>query len=320
MAIKRKIRLGVIMDPLSIILKEHDTTLAILEEAEKRQWEIYYMEQKDLFFKEGKTFGVMQQLKLSLNKNPWYKIQKQIIKPLNFCDAILMRKDPPFNMEYIYTTYLLELAEKESVLVVNNPQSLRDANEKMFSSWFPDICPPTLITRNISQHLEFLNAHHDIVVKPLDLMGGKSIFRLRTNDDNANVILETLTQKNTKTIMSQKFIPENKKGDKRVILIDGKPIPFGLVRIPAPGDFRGNLSSGASSKIQKLTKHDYGICEQVGPILKKKGLSFVGIDIIGNYLTEINVTSPTGIREIEAGCDINISGLLLEFIERTLSS
>jgi glutathione synthase len=232
--------------------------------------------------------------------------------------VILMRKDPPFDREYIYTTYVLEQAEYAGALVVNKPQSLRDANEKLFTAWFPNCCPPTLATRSMARLHEFYQEHHDIICKPLDAMGGSSIFHLGPNDPNASVVFETLTQRETQMMMAQRFIPEITHGDKRILMIDGEPIPFALARIPNAGDWRGNLAAGAKGVAQPLTERDRWICQQVGPVLRAKGLYFVGLDVIGDFLTEINVTSPTCIRELDEQCNLNISAVLFDCLEKYL--
>lgn len=313
------IKLGVVMDPIASIHYKKDSTLAMLWEAKKRGWEIFYMEQQDLFFRDSDVFANAQQLQVFQDPQRWYEFTEQRCLALSELDVILMRKDPPFNLEYIYTTYLLEHAEQKGVLVLNKPQSLRDANEKLFTSWFPECCPRTLVTRDMKMLKEFFHEEQDIVCKPLDAMGGSEIFRLRFPDENASVIFETLTHQGKRTAMAQRYIPEIKKGDKRILMIDGEPVPHALARIPADGELRGNLAAGGHGVAQPLTERDRWICQQVGPTLRAKGLIFVGIDVIGDYLTEINVTSPTCIREIDEQTGSTICVQLFDSIQQNLS-
>lgn len=316
---RRTINLGVVMDPIASINPKKDSTLAMLLEAQSRDWTLYYMEQGDIFLRDGKAHARMQRITVSNDPHTWFELGQSVLGPLAELDVILMRKDPPFDMEYIYTTYLLEHAEEDGVLVVNKPQGLRDVNEKAYTTWFPECCAPTLITRNADQLREFLYEHGDIIFKPLDAMGGASVFRIRENDPNINVIIETITQRETRFVMAQRFIPEISDGDKRILLIDGRPIPFALARMAAPGETRANLATGGHGEGVPLSERDLWICEQVGPTLRAKGLMFVGLDVIGDYLTEINVTSPTCIRELDAIYDLNISGWLMDCIETKLS-
>lgn len=312
-------KVAVVMDAIESITTYKDTTFAMLLEIQRRGWEIHYIQQKDLYLRDGNVHANAQILTVEDNTTNWFQLQESPIHNLSEVDVILMRKDPPFNMDYIYTTYLLELVEKTGVLVVNTPQSLRDANEKLFTAWFPQCCPPTLVTRNIDLLKEFKQEYKDIIFKPLDGMGGQSVFRIRENDPNLNVIIETLTEHGQHNIMAQKYIPQVKDGDKRIILIDGKPIPYALARIPAEGETRANLAAGGTGVGVKLTPRDHWICEQVGPSLRDKGLIFVGLDVIGDYLTEINVTSPTCTRELDAEYGLNISGQLMDCIESYLA-
>lgn len=314
-----KIQLGIVMDPLESIHVKKDSSLAMLQEAQARGWDVSYIDQADLFVENGICMAAMKPLSIDLSRDPWFVVQAPVIKPLSTLNVVLMRKDPPFDMEYIYTTYLLELAEKEGTLIVNRPQSLRDANEKLFTSWFPECCPPTLVSRQLPQLRRFAEEHEEVIIKPLEGMGGYRIFRTGKNDPNLSVILETMTEHGQHFCMAQRYIPDIKKGDKRVLMIDGEPIPHALARIPKTGETRGNLAAGAEAKIIPLSDRDRWICEQVGPVLREKGLLFVGLDIIGDYLTEINVTSPTGIREIEAASKAKggptISSLLFDKID-----
>ncbi|MBL4763312.1 MAG: glutathione synthase [Gammaproteobacteria bacterium] len=313
------IRLGVIMDPISAIKPWKDSTFAMLLEAQKRGWELCYLEMSNLYLDEGVASGCYRKLEVSDNKESWFVLGDTQGCKLADLDVILMRKDPPFDMQYIYATYLLEQAEAQGCLVVNKPSSLRDANEKLYTAWFPDCCPKTLVSNNKKRIKAFIEKHQDIILKPLDGMGGSSIFRLKINDVNNNVIIENITHNETSFVMAQVYIPEITAGDKRILLIDGKPVPYALARLAAKGETRANLAVGGSSKGIELSKRDHWICEQIGPTLKEKGLTFVGIDVIGDYLTEINVTSPTCIRELDKIFDINISALLMDAIEEKLA-
>lgn len=307
-------KLGVVMNPITSINPPKDTTLAIMLEAQRRGWEIYVLEQNDLWLLDGTVFARTDRVTLHDNSEHWFDITEELIAELAEFDIILMRKDPPFNTEYIYTTYLLELAEAKGVKVFNKPQSLRDANEKLFAAWFPQCTPPTLVTRSAQQLREFIDNHSDAVLKPLHGMGGGSIFRLQQHDPNINVVIETLTENGATTIMAQKFLPEIAQGDKRIIMINGEPVPYALARIPKAGEIRGNLAAGGTGVGVELSDHDRWICSQVGPTLRDKQLVLVGLDVIGDYLTEINVTSPTCVREIEKIYGINICAQFLEAI------
>ncbi len=313
-------QLGVLMDPIQLIHYQKDSTLAMLWEAKARGFKLYYFEQIDLFLRDAIPFARMRELDVFQNEQQWFKWGKEEIKPLAELNIILMRKDPPFNEEYIYTTYLLEHAERQGVLVVNRPQALRDANEKLFTTYFPECTAPLVVTQSKKRLHEFLQAQQEIVCKPLNAMGGSSVFYLTVNDRNANVIFETLTQQETGYIVAQKYIPEIKYGDKRILLINGEPIPYALARIPNEHDWRGNLAAGAKGKVQPLTERDYFICREVGPVLRERGLYFVGIDVIGDYLTEINVTSPTCIQEIDRGANLNIAGVLFDCLGNVKNS
>lgn len=308
------LKIGVVMDQISHIKIKKDSTFAMLLEAQKRHWSLYYMQQEDLFINNGTAYGQMSPLSVEDNPNSWFSLQPAQIQRLQELDVILMRKDPPFNQEYIYTTYILEHAEKAGTLIVNKPQSLRDANEKLFTTWFPECCPDTLVSRNVQQLRQFFVTHQDVIFKPLEAMGGHNVFLVRQGDPNLSVILESLTENGTKFIMAQRYIAEIVKGDKRVLLINGEPVPYALSRVPAAGELRGNLVAGAQGIGVEITPRDRAICAKVGPVLRAKGLIFVGIDIIGDYLTEINVTSPTCIREIDACFSTNISAQLLDCI------
>ncbi len=314
-------QLGVIMDPIATITRDKDTTYAMMLEAMTRGWAIHYMRPHDLFLQDGTARAHTRALTLYPEReDDWYKLDAPTTVPLGDLDVILMRQDPPFNMEYIYTTYLLEFAEKAGAWVINKPQSLRDANEKVFANYFPDLIPPSLITRNQSSVLEFIDTHGTAVLKPLNGMHGKSVFKASQDDSNLNVILETLMASGTQTIMAQRFIPDVTQGDKRIILINGEPVPYGLLRVPQGGDFRANLAAGGIGQAVEINARDREICKTIGPTLRKKGLDFVGIDVIGDYVTEINVTSPTCVREIDAAFDVNISQQFFDFIEKRLTA
>lgn len=311
---KNNIALGVVMDPLHKINFKKDSTWAMLLDAHTRDWEIHYFEQKDIFIRDGKALGRSRRL-LIQEKNKFELKEPQFIA-LKDLNVILMRKDPPFDLEYIYSTFILEQAEREGVLVVNKPQSLRDANEKLFTSWFPQCTPPTLVTSDIQLLRQFYEEEQDIICKPLEGMGGYSIFRLTYPDLNASVVFEMLTNLGTQYAMAQRYIPEINSGDKRILLINGEPIPYALARIPAKGELRGNLAAGGNGIAKQLSEKDYWICREIAPVLQTKGLYFVGIDVIGDYLTEINVTSPTCIRELDEQCGLNIAAKLLDFIQQ----
>jgi glutathione synthase len=313
------INLGVIMDPIGSINYKKDSTLAMLLAAQKRGWTLSYMEQADLYLAEGEARGLMRSLQVQADATHWYTLGDTKPTPLGDLDVILMRKDPPFDMDYIYTTYLLEMAELAGVLIVNKPQSLRDANEKLYTAWFPQCTPPTLVTCRADLIRAFLAEHGDIILKPLDSMGGTSIFRLQQDDLNTGVIIETLTHHGQRQIMAQRFIPEIRDGDKRILLINGEPVPYALARLPAKGETRANLAVGGRGVGVALSNRDYWICEQVAPVLREKGLLFVGLDVIGDYLTEINVTSPTCIRELDEQYNLDIGSQLMDCIEANLN-
>jgi glutathione synthase len=312
------ITLGVIMDPIGSINFKKDSTLAMLLAAQRRDWQLYYMEQSDLFLGQTGARGLMRPLQAREDPADWFSLGEVIDQPLAELDVIMMRKDPPFDMDYIYTTYLLELAEAAGSLIVNKPQSLRDANEKLFTAWFPQCTPPTLVTSRAGLIRQFLAQYTDIILKPLDSMGGTSIFRVTQDDLNIGVIIETLTHNGRRQIMAQRFIPEISAGDKRILLIDGEPVPYALARLPAEGETRANLALGGRGVGVALSERDRWICQQVAPLLRDKGLIFVGLDVIGDYLTEVNVTSPTCIRELDAQYQIDIGGQLMDCIAERL--
>ena len=291
----------------------------MLLEAQNRGWQIYYMGLDDLYMDTSVSYARYQPLQLLDDNKSWFEKGEAGICRLDELDVILMRKDPPFDQEYIYATYLLEQAEENGVLVVNKPSSLRDCNEKLYTRSFPQCCVEARVSRNPKYLLEFIRQYRDVIVKPLDGMGGKSIFRIRAGDTNTNVILETVTQNGTSQTMVQRFIPEISQGDKRILLIDGEATPYALARLPAEGENRGNIAAGASTRGQPLSERDRWLCEEIGPALRDRGLIFVGIDVIGDYITEINVTSPTGIRELDQEFDLNISADLFNCIDKLIA-
>ena len=313
------VRLGVVMDPIESISVKKDTTLAMLLAAQKWGWVIHYMLQSDLYMAQSESRAQTRTLSVRDDEQDWFTLGSQTDMALADLDVILMRVDPPFDMDYIYTTYLLENAQRAGSLIVNDPQSLRDCNEKLFATQFPQCCPPLMVGSSMEKLRAFHNQHQDVIYKPLDGMGGASIFRVKPGDPNLSVIIETLTCGGVKHIMAQKFIPEIVNGDKRLLLIDGNPVDHALARIPASGETRGNLAAGGSGVAQELSERDYWICEQVAPVLREKGLLFVGLDVIGDYLTEINVTSPTCVREIDREMDLDIAGDLMECIQAKLA-
>ena len=308
------LKIGVVMDPIEGINYKKDSTLAMLLEAQSRGWQLYYMEQADLYIEHDIARAKMKPLKVFTDANNWYQLSSAEDLQLDSLDAILMRKDPPFDMNYIYSTYILEKAEEKGTLIINKAQSLRDANEKLFTNNFSQCMPPTLVSSQAEHIHAFYQKHKDIILKPLDGMGGASVFRIKEGDANLSVIIETLTEHGTKLTMAQRFIPEITQGDKRILLVNGEAVPYALARIPAKGETRGNLAAGGEGVGVELSDRDRWICDQVAPLLKAKGLIFVGIDVIGDYLTEVNVTSPTCIRELDEQYDLNISAMLMDWI------
>lgn len=313
-------KLGIVMDPISEINIKKDSSFAMLLAAEEKGYQIYYMEMGDLYLMTGQARAKAKCLSVQYDFDNWYQFHEQTDIALSDLDVILMRKDPPFDTEYIYATYILERAELEGTLIVNKPQSLRDCNEKLFTAWFADLTPETLVTRRSDLIREFYQKHEDIILKPLDGMGGSSIFRVKAGDPNLSVIIETLTQLNQTYCMVQTYQPAIKDGDKRILIVDGEPMPYCLARIPAQGETRGNLAAGGRGEARPLSESDWALARAVGPTLKAKGLIFVGLDVIGDRVTEINVTSPTCIREIEAAFDISITDKLFEAIERYIDA
>jgi glutathione synthase len=310
--------LGVIMDPIQSISFTKDSTLAILLAAQAQGFDLFYMEQCDLYIDNSGPKARLRPLKVFNDSDKWFELGNSRDAALEEMDVLIMRKDPPFDSEFIYSTYILEAAERRGSLVVNKPQSLRDCNEKVFATEFPQCVPPLLVSRDQARLKGFLAEHQDVVYKPLDGMGGTSIFRVKEGDQNLNVILETVTQYGTETIMAQKFMPQISQGDKRILVVDGEIIPFCLARIPTGSDFRGNLAAGGRGVVQPLSERDMWIAQQIAPTLKQRGLIFVGLDVIGDYLTEINVTSPTCIREIDNAEDTKIGERLIKAISARL--
>ncbi|KEY60707.1 glutathione synthase [Serratia sp. DD3] len=313
------IKLGIVMDPIASINIKKDTSFAMLLEAQRRGWQIHYMEMGDLYLHAGEGRARTRQLTVKQDQENWFNFGTEQDLPLHELDVILMRKDPPFDTEFIYATYILERAEVKGTLVVNKPQSLRDCNEKLFTAWFPELTPDTLVSRSAARIREFHQQHGDIILKPLDGMGGASIFRIKQDDPNLSVIIETLTEHGSRFCMAQNFLPAIKDGDKRILVVDGEPVPYCLARIPAQGETRGNLAAGGRGEARPLSASDWEIARAVAPTLKEKGLIFVGLDVIGDRLTEINVTSPTCAREIEAAFPVSITGMLMDAIEKRLA-
>ena len=309
-------RLALILDPLEHIKTYKDTSYAIMREAANRGHEIHVMQQGDVVLQAGQVIGYARRLEMRQHDHAWYTLSDPVAEPLSAFDAVLMRKDPPFDMEYVISTYLLELAEAQGARILNKPASIRDYNEKLAIAKFPQFMAPTLVTRQPELIRAFIGEHRDVIVKPLDAMGGAGIFRITDADPNLNVILETVTALGSRTIMAQRYIPEIAQGDKRILLIDGALVPFALARIPKPGETRGNLAAGGKGVAQALTARDREIAAALGPTLKAAGLFLVGLDVIGDYLTEVNVTSPTGMQEIAAQSGFDVAGMLVDALER----
>jgi glutathione synthase len=317
---QKDLNIGVVMDPIADIKPYKDSTFAMMLEAQRRGHGLWYMESEDMEVREGVAVARMSTVEVRDNDDDWFTLGESIEKPLQDLSILLMRRDPPFNMDYVYITYMLDLAEAAGVLVVNRPQALRDANEKMFITRFPQCCVPMVISRQSAEIRKFVMETGLSVVKPLDGMGGESIFQVRPDDPNLNVILETITKNDTELVMAQNYIPEITQGDKRILVVDGEPVPYALARIPSEDDFRGNLAMGGTGVGVALTERDNWICEQVAPELKRRGILFAGLDVIGDWLTEVNVTSPTCIRELDAQYGLNIAGLMFDALEARLQS
>jgi glutathione synthase len=314
-------RLGVVMDPIAAIAYAKDSTLAMLLAAQERGFTLSYLEQGDLMLRDGVALGRMRALTVKADPGGWFTLGEAQIEPLAALDCLLMRKDPPFDTEYVYSTYILERAAGAGVLVVNRPQGLRDMNEKVYTAWFPQCCAPTLVTRDMALMGAFLHEHGRIVVKPLEGMGGRSIFVLAAGDPNARVVFETLTHYGQRFAIVQRYLPEiAATGDSRVLLIDGIPVPYALARMPSGEDHRGNLAAGAKGVGRPLDDRDRWLAAEIGPAMAALGMLFVGLDVIGGFVTEINVTSPTGIRELDKQFGTDIGGLLLDAIVRRLDA
>ena len=312
------VNIGVVMDPIGAINYKKDTTLGLLWAAQDRGWQLWYMEQYDLFIKDGLTWARMRPLEVREDPTDWFTLGDAVERDLAELNAVLMRKDPPFDMEFFYTTHLLENAERRGTVVVNRCASLRDCNEKLYATAFPQCCPQLIVSRDMQKLRSFHQTHGDVVFKPLDGMGGSAIFRVAANDPNLSVILETLTEQGQRTIMGQVYLPAIVDGDKRILMINGEPVPYCLARVPLAGESRGNLAAGGTGRVQALTERDRWIAQQVGPSLRQRGLWFVGLDVIGDYLTEINVTSPTCLREIEAAQHLGIAQQLMDCVEQQM--
>jgi glutathione synthase len=316
----KPVRIAVVMDPIEHIKPRKDTTLAMLLAAQQRGWDLHYLELRDLWLRDGVAMGRAHPLSVRAHDEDWFSRGAPVVSRLGDFAAILMRKDPPFDTEYIYSTYILERAEMQGALVVNRPQGLRDMNEKVYTAWFPQCCAPTLITRDMGDMHAFLREHGRVVCKPLYGMGGRSIFVVDLGDKNANVVFETLTEYGTRYAIVQRYIPDIvTTGDSRVILVDGEPAPYALARIPTEADNRGNLAAGAKGVGRPLDDRDRWLAEQIGPVLRERGMLFVGLDVIGGFVTEINVTSPTGVRELGKQFGIDIAGTLMDAIARRLA-
>jgi len=313
-------RLGVVMDPIAAISFHKDTTLALLLAAQQRDWKLVYMEPQNLYLKGSQARATAQQLQVFDNPEHWHELAAPEDIALGDLDALLMRKDPPFDTDFLHSTYILEAALEQGCLAVNHPRSLRDCNEKLFATRFPDCCPPLLVSANMTLLKNFHKEQGDVIFKPLDGMGGSGIFRCRPQDPNVSTILEMLTNHGKHLIMAQRFLPEIIDGDKRILMVNGEPIPYSLARIPAQGETRGNLAAGGRGVAQPLSARDLEIAARVGPSLKERGILFAGLDVIGDYLTEINVTSPTCVREIDRAYDTRIGERLMLAIEAQLSA
>lgn len=313
------IKLGIVMDPIEAINFKKDSSLAMLWAAQRKGWSLFYMEQSDIYSRDGEVRARMAPISVAMDPDDWFTRSDYQDQSLTELDVVLMRKDPPFDNEFIYTTHLLAIAESAGVLIVNRTQSLRDFNEKLFATHFPQCCPPVLVSRSAERIKAFHAEHKDIILKPLDGMGGSSIYRVTEDGLNLSVIIETLTRHGAETIMVQRYIPDIVDGDKRILMINGEPLDYALARIPSQGETRGNLAAGGRGEGRPLTDRDRWICEQVGDSLRKAGLLFVGLDVIGDYLTEINVTSPTCIRELDDQFGLDIGMQLMDCIEAELA-
>jgi len=312
------VRLGIVMDPIDRIQFKKDSSLAMLWAAQQRGWQLVYMEPGDMYLNGGQARARSRNLTVRMDPSDWYSFESEDDIALGDLDVILMRQDPPVDREFLMATYILSAAEEQGALVVNPPATLRDCNEKLFATQFEDLTPPLIVTCSSARLRAFYAEHKDVIMKPIDGMGGSSIFRIKENDGNLGVIIETLTEHGTRQAMAQKFVPAITQGDKRILMIEGEPVPYALARIPSAGENRGNLAAGGRGEGRELTDRDREICARVAPVIKAKGLMFVGLDVIGDYLTEINVTSPTCIRELDAAFGIDISAMLMDAIAKRL--
>lgn len=312
-------KLAMVMDPIAAVKTEKDTSFRLLLEAQARGYQCFYLEMGDLVIDNGQPMAFAREISVRDQKSDFYSLSDSKYRPLEDFDVIMMRKDPPFDSEFLYATQILELAEHRGSLVVNKPQSLRDCNEKLFTSWFADSIADTLVSSRADVIKAFHKKHGDVILKPLDGMGGASIFKVSADGSNLGVIIETLTEKGQRYAMAQKYLPEIKDGDKRILIIDGEPVPYSLARIPSAGETRGNLAAGGSGRAQPLSDSDWDLARKVAPELKRRGLIIVGLDVIGDRITEVNVTSPTCMREIENAYDINIAELVFQAIEDKLN-
>ena len=312
------VRLGIVMDPIDRIQFKKDSSLAMLWAAQQRGWQLVYMAPEDMYLAGGQARARSRNLTVRMDPSDWYSFESEDDIALGDLDVILMRQDPPVDREFLMATYILSAAEEQGALVVNPPAALRDCNEKLFATQFVDLTPPLIVTCSSARLRAFYAEHKDVIMKPIDGMGGSSIFRIKENDGNLGVIIETLTEHGTRQAMAQKFVPAITQGDKRILMIEGEPVPYALARIPSAGENRGNLAAGGRGEGRELTDRDREICARVAPVIKAKGLMFVGLDVIGDYLTEINVTSPTCIRELDAAFGIDISAMLMDAIAKRL--
>mgnify|MGYP001444140864 CR=1 FL=1 len=309
---------GVVMDPITQIKPHKDTSFAMMLEAQRRGATLFYLEMSSLYLDNGKPMGKVSRISVQDTAEDFFSMEEPRLMALGDIDVLLMRKDPPFDSEFLYATQILSLAEKDGALVVNNPQALRDYNEKLFTAWFSELIPDTLVSSDSERIKAFHAKHKDIICKPLDGMGGTSIFRIKDDGNNLGVVIETLTNKGQRYMMAQQYLPEIADGDKRILIVDGEVVPYALARLPGKGETRGNLAAGGTGRPQPLSERDKEVAEKIAPVVKSHGLMFVGLDVIGDKVTEINVTSPTCVREIEASFDINIMAMLFDAIERRL--
>ncbi|MDR5902980.1 glutathione synthase [Halomonas icarae] len=317
---ERALKIGVVMDPIADITYKKDTSLALLWAARDRGAALYYLEPGDLFLRDGRAFGRMRDLEVHRDPGHWYDLGEPAPRPLAELDVILMRQDPPVDTDFLNAVHLLGFAEREGVLVVNPTRALLECNEKLFAQQFPQCCAPTLVSCSETELRAFHAEHQDVILKPLDGMGGSGIFHVGPEGRNLGAVIETLTERGRRQIMAQRYLPEIKDGDTRILLVDGEPVPYGLARVPMAGETRGNLAAGGSGVSRELTERDHWLVGQVQPMIREKGLMFVGLDVIGDFITEINVTSPTCVREIDDQRGTDIAGLLMDAIERRLAA